>query len=61
LALPSYKKNAKAWLKDLIDKLDTAIKNSKKLQEHNNKTASTNPATNMHEMIEYLMTLKITK
>lgn len=56
--LPSYNKANTNWFNDLIIKTNSAIKNAKKLQEHNNKTDSTNPTTNMHELIEYLMNLK---
>lgn len=57
--LPLYnKKTVKHWFNDLIDKLDTAIKHAKQLQEHNDKTNSINPATNIHELIEHLRNLK---
>ena len=35
-----------------------AIKNAKRLQKHNDTTNSKNPATDMHELIEYLINLK---
>ncbi len=57
--LPSYNKNQASWFKHLIDKLDIAIKNAKQLQKENHKTHSDNPATNVHELIEYLRTLNI--
>lgn len=56
--LPSYNKTNTNWFNDLIIKINSAIKNAKKLQEHNNKTDSTNPTTNVHELIEYLINLK---
>ena len=55
--LPSYNKSVTHWFNDVIEKLNTAIKYAKQLQEHNNKTSSTNPATNMHELIEYLINI----
>jgi hypothetical protein len=56
--LPYYNKNNARWFKDVIDKLNTAIKNAKQLQKHNSETSSTNPETNMHELVEYLINLK---
>ncbi len=56
--LPSYSKNNTTWFKDIIDKLNTAIKHAKQLQKHNSKTGSTNPETNMHELMELLKNLK---
>ncbi len=56
--LPSYKKNSTGWFGELIGKQNTGIANAKRLQKHNEDTASTNPATNMHELIEYLINLK---
>lgn len=56
--LPTYRKNTAHWFKDIIDKLETAIKNAKKLKKYNAETNSANPATDMHELIEYLMNLK---
>lgn len=56
--LPSYSKNNTRWFNDLIDKQKIAITNAKRLQKHNKTTNSKNPATNMHELIEYLISLK---
>lgn len=56
--LASYKKNAIEWFGELINKLDTAIKNAKQLQKHNSSTKSTNPSTQIHELIEFLTGLK---
>jgi hypothetical protein len=56
--LPSYNKGRGVWFNDLIDKINTAIRNAKQLQEHNRQTHSANPDTNMHELIEILMNLK---
>jgi len=56
--LPSYNKSNTQWFCIVINELKTAIKHAKRLQEHNDKTDSTNPATNMHELIENLINLK---
>lgn len=56
--LPLYSKNISNWFNHLVDKQQVAIKYAKKLQEYNVKTKSTNPATNMHELVEYLINLK---
>jgi hypothetical protein len=56
--LPLYSKSVSNWFNHLVDKQQVAIKNAKKLQEYNVKTKSTNPATNMHELVEYLINLK---
>ncbi|HVE43834.1 MAG TPA: RloB family protein [Gammaproteobacteria bacterium] len=53
-----YKKNTTTWFSELINKLDAAIKNAKQLQEHNFLTKSTNPSTNMHILVEFLIRLK---
>jgi len=55
--LPSYCKSHCKWFNDLISKIDIAIKNAKQLQEHNNKTKSKNPSTNIHELVEFLLQL----
>lgn len=55
---PSYAKGIAHWFDELKDKLDIAIKNAKKLSNHNNQTNSVNPATNIHELVEHLRALK---
>ena len=56
--LPSYKKNVIAWFSEIISRLDVAIKNAKQLQKENALTRSTNPSTDIHELVEFLMGLK---
>lgn len=56
--LSSYKKNTIDWFDETINKLGMAIKHAKQLQEHNSSTNSTNPSTNIHELIEFLTGLK---
>lgn len=56
--LTTYAKNTLDWFDNLVCNLSIAIKNARQLQEYNNDTSSNNPATNIHELIEYLITLK---
>lgn len=56
--LPNYNKNTVNWFHDLKNKFETAINHAKRLASHNIQTKSINPATNMHELIEYLINLK---
>jgi len=54
----SYKKSDVDWFDNLIAKLDDAMENAKKLEEHNSKTKSNNPSTEIHKLIEHLYHLK---
>lgn len=56
--LSSYKKNTIEWFGEIINNLPVAIKNAKQLQKHNTSTKSMNPATNIHELVEFLTELK---
>jgi hypothetical protein len=42
----------------LKEKMESAIKHAKRLEKHNKETASKNPSTKMHHLIEYLINLK---
>lgn len=55
--IPGYNKGAQNVFSLTKDKLSDAIKHAKRLQEHNRETESVNPATNIHELIEYLISL----
>lgn len=55
---PSYTKGTAYWFKKLNDKLNIAMKHAKQLEQHNNQTNSVNPATNIHELVEYLINIK---
>jgi hypothetical protein len=55
--IPAYTKGTAYWFDDLKNRDRTAIKHAKQLIEHNKITKSTNPSTNMHELIEYLINL----
>jgi hypothetical protein len=56
--LPSYLKSTTVWFNEIIDKQTKAITYAKQLQKHNETTQSTNPSTNMHQLIELLMNIK---
>lgn len=55
--IPGYRKGAKNIFELTKAFLPNAIKHAKRLQIHNHKTVSSHPATNMHELIEYLTSL----
>jgi hypothetical protein len=55
---PSYEKGRKNVFDELNPMLVTATKHAKQLQRHNQDTGSLNPATRVHELVEYLMKLK---
>jgi hypothetical protein len=56
--LSSYKKNTIDWFGEIINNLEKAIKHARQLQTHNFSTSSTNPSTNVHELVESLTRLK---
>jgi hypothetical protein len=56
--LVAYNKNNTDWFGEIINNLETAIKHAKQLQKHNYSTNSTNPSTNIHELVEFLTELK---
>lgn len=56
--LASYKKNTIDWFGEIINNLEMALKHAKQLQKHNSSTNTTNPSTNIHELIEFLTELK---
>ena len=53
-----YAKSKRGVYASTKDKLATAIANAKKLAIDNAKTNSINPQTNLHELIEYLQSIK---
>jgi hypothetical protein len=55
---PTYSKGSKSVFDDLSPRLQAAITHAKRLVVENNKNGSTNPATRMHELVEYLINLK---
>jgi RloB-like protein len=56
--LANYQKGQKGWFEALFSKLDTAIKNAKRLEQHNHQTNATNPHTKVHQLVTYLIGLK---
>lgn len=56
--LASYKKNTAEWFSETINNLQIAIKNARQLHHHNISTKSTNPSTDIHELVEFLIGLK---
>jgi hypothetical protein len=54
----TYAKGRRGVYADLESKMDAAIANAKKLLQHNASTGSTNPATAVYELVEYLRNLK---
>ncbi|MBU1052483.1 MAG: RloB family protein [Proteobacteria bacterium] len=55
--IPSYSKEARDIFSLTKHLLPQAIKNAKQLQRYNQTTGTNNPATNMHELIQYLIAL----
>lgn len=55
--IPGYSKGARNIFALTKEKLPKAIKHAKQLQQHNRTSGASNPATNMHELIEYLTSL----
>jgi hypothetical protein len=56
--LPAYQKGTTGLYSNLLDKVELAIQNGKRLSKHNQSTQSYNPSTQMHELVEYLRGLK---
>jgi len=55
--IANYKKGHATIFDDLLDKLEAAKKNAKNLSKENKSTGSLNPATNVYELVEYLLSL----
>lgn len=55
--ITDYTKNDSQIFQKLKQDQDAAIKNAKKLKKDNSETGSKNPATDVHELVEYLITL----
>jgi RloB-like protein len=56
--IPGYKKGSKNIYALLAPKLPNAIRNAVRLHRENARTASSNPSTQVHKLVQYLMTLK---
>lgn len=61
--IPDYEKGAKDLSPILIPRLDCAISNAKKVEQFHidSYTETDNPSTKVHELVEYLKTLKTIK
>lgn len=55
--IPGYNKGARNIFVLTKEKLPDAITHARRLQQHNQGTGANNPATNMHELVEYLISL----
>jgi hypothetical protein len=56
--MPDYSKADRKIFQKLEPRLDDAMKNATKLRKYNRDSASDNPATDMHILVEYLANLK---
>jgi hypothetical protein len=53
--VPDYLKSSLVWFDNLHRKHLKALKNAERLKKENNKTGSNNPATDVHELVNYLI------
>jgi hypothetical protein len=56
--LPDYQKGHGGIFDRVAGLTDAAVANAKKLSQHNANSQSNNPATGVHELVEYLRKLK---
>jgi RloB-like protein len=56
--IPNNGKGSRSVFADTAASLETAIRNAKQLARHNADTGSRNPATRVHELVEYLLALR---
>jgi hypothetical protein len=57
-SLPKYAKSNEGVYTQLADKVILAMANGRRLEKYNASTQSTNPATQMHALVDYLRGLK---
>jgi hypothetical protein len=57
--VPGYNKGLKNIYDLLAPKTRDAIQNAIRLQRENTRTRSTNPSTRVHELVQYLIALKV--
>lgn len=55
--LPKYTKGYSGVFDELEQRLDQALKHAEQLKTHNQRTGSSNPATEIHTLVEFLKTL----
>jgi hypothetical protein len=56
--VPAYQKGHKTVYEELLPKLTAAMVNARRLQKENVRTGANNPATRVHEIVDYLLKLK---
>ena len=56
--LPQYAKGDPTTYDQIESRMDAALVNGNRLEAHNTKTASGNPATRVHRLVDYLRKLK---
>lgn len=56
--IPGYSKSSAGLYTRLADKVSLAMANGRRLAKYNAASQSTNPATSMHDLVEYLRGLK---
>lgn len=56
--IPDYRKGALNIFSLTKGRLPNAIKNAKRLKQHNHSAGTDNPTTDLHELVEYLINLK---
>jgi hypothetical protein len=56
--MPNYRKGTPTVFADTAAKLNDAMRWARQLKAHNVATGSLNPATSVHELVEYLMALR---
>lgn len=56
--IPNYAKGHRTIFDDLAPHLNTGLQNAVRLANENAATGSTNPATRVHELVDYLLKLK---
>jgi RloB-like protein len=57
--IPGYTKGAQNIFDLTKERLPDAIKHAKRVQQHNLTAGTDNPATNIHELVEYLTSINI--
>jgi hypothetical protein len=56
--LPKYAKGYASVFDELESRMEQAIKHAMQLEVHNSKTRSSNPATQLHKLVDFLRKLK---
>jgi hypothetical protein len=56
--MPEYRKGLEAVYALLVSKMPVAVRHAGQLERENRRTGSDNPSTRVHELVQYLTTLK---